>query len=168
MARTQTPVYITANGETLTATLVSNASTQELQKMLPLTIRMSDYGGWEKVGELPRQIARDDRQLTARAGDIMLYQGRSIVIFYGDNTWAYTPLGRIDNASAAAIEEFLNGDEVKVTFSLSPVTGIETVIADRERTDEAYDLCGRKVRSGSGLKEGFYIVNGKKTLITKD
>lgn len=167
MGRAQNTLYITANGETRTATLESNASAEELKKLLPLTIHMSDYGGWEKVGDLPRSITRDDRQMTAQPGDIMLYQGRSIVIFYGDNSWAYTPLGRIDNASGSSIKEFLNGDSVEVTFSLYDDSGVEDILSDSNEIQEVYDLNGRNIdlngRSISELPKGFYIINGKLT-----
>lgn len=169
MAHSADKLYITANGETRTATLETNASVEQLKKLLPLTISMSDYGGWEKVGDLPNSITRNDRQTTARPGDIMLYQGQSVVIFYGDNSWAYTPLGKMDNASASDVKEFLKGNTVSVTFSLSPSAGIECVGEDEGPEPDIYDLNGRKVSLGgknlSDLPKGFYIVNGEKTLL---
>ena len=169
MASAGNTLYITANGETITATLESNTSVDELKKLLPLTIRMSDYGGWEKVGDLPNSITREDRQMTARAGDIMLYQGRSIVIFYGENSWAYTPIGKIDNATASQIKEFLKGNSVDVTLSLKSEASSEILEADKDETIVVYDINGKKIESAgspaSELPKGFYIINGKKTLI---
>lgn len=169
MGKAQNTLYITANGETRTAILESNASVEELKALLPLTIHMSDYGGWEKVGDLPRSITRDDRQMTAHPGDIMLYQGRSIVIFYGDNSWAYTPLGRIDNASGTSIKEFLSGNSVDVTFSLSKEAAVSTMDGDDNLPKHVYDISGRKIELDgkpiSELPAGLYIINGEKTLI---
>ncbi len=169
MAKAQTTLFITANGETRTATLESNASVEEFKKLLPLTIHMADYGGWEKVGDLPHSITRDDRQMTARPGDIMLYQGRSIVIFYGDNSWAYTPIGRIDHANASSIKEFLSGNSLDVTFSLSNDNAVNIIDTDEKQPTCVYDLSGNRIelngRQISELPKGFYIVNGKKTLL---
>ena len=82
----------------------------------PVTIQMSDYAGFEKVGDLGTDLPASDRQTTTQAGDIVLYQGNQIVIFYGSNSWSYTRLGRIDDLTGW--EEALgNGD---VTLTLSP------------------------------------------------
>lgn len=169
MGMAQTTLYITANGQTCCATLESNASVEEFKKLLPLTIHMSDYGGWEKVGDLPTNIMRDDRQMTACPGDIMLYQGRRIVIFYGENSWAYTPLGRIIDANASSIRDFLRGNSIDVTFSLSEDAGVKVMEGEERQTTGVYDLCGRKtIRKGGSLMElpkGIHIINGKKTII---
>ncbi|MBE6098747.1 MAG: hypothetical protein E7197_01690 [Anaerovibrio sp.] len=73
-----------------------NASTEELKKMLPLTINMSMYGGFEQVGSIGHSLTRNDKQTTTQYGDIVLYSGDKIVIFYGSNSWSYTRLGHID------------------------------------------------------------------------
>ncbi len=62
----------------------------------PLTISMSMYGGFEQVGSIGSSLPRNDVQTTTSAGDIVLYSGSQIVVFYGSNSWAYTMLGRID------------------------------------------------------------------------
>ena len=165
MAHGQDRLYITANGQTVVAALESNESAEQFKALLPLTIRMSDYGGWEKVGDLPHTIVRADRQLTARPGDIMLYQGRSVVIFYGDNSWAYTPLGKIVNTSASAVKELLSGSSLDVTFSLSPSSGIDAPTLDAEHHSGIYDAEGKEYHSSANLPSGIYIINGKKTLI---
>ena len=85
---------------TFTATLEENTAVSELKEMMgqgPVTIQMSDYGGFEKVGSLGRSLTRSDSQTTTSAGDIVLYQGNQIVMFYGSNTWSYTRLGHIDD-----------------------------------------------------------------------
>ena len=83
----------------------------------PVTIHMSDYAGFEKVGALGQDLPTSDRQTTTRAGDIVLYQGNQIVIFYGSNAWSYTRLGKIDDLTGWA--EALGSGDVSVTFSLA-------------------------------------------------
>lgn len=62
----------------------------------PLTIAMSDYGGFEKVGDLDSPLPTNDERITTEAGDLLLYQGRSFVIYYDTNTWSLTRLGRVE------------------------------------------------------------------------
>ena len=90
-----------------------NASTAALQKLLPLTIKMSPYGGFEQVGSIGQSIPSEDTQLTTQYGDIVLYAGNKLVIFYGSNSWAYTRLGHID-LSQQEMTALLNRDEVTV------------------------------------------------------
>ncbi len=80
-----------------------------------LTIQMSMYGGFEQVGELGRSIVRDDRQITTDPGDIVLYAGNNIVVFYGSNSWAYTRLGHID-LSDDQLRDLLGNEDVKITL----------------------------------------------------
>lgn len=60
---------------------------------------MKPYGGFEQVGSLPESIVSNDVQITTSPGDIALYSGNSIVIFFGTNSWAYTKLGHIEGVS---------------------------------------------------------------------
>ena len=104
---------------TFTATLEDNAAAQELAEMMqagPVTIKMSDYSGFEKVGPLGRSLTASNSQTTTAAGDIVLYNGNNIVMFYGSNSWSYTRLGRIDDLTDW--EEALGGGDVTVTFTL--------------------------------------------------
>lgn len=80
----------------------------------PITIRMSDYGGFEKVGSLGESLPTSDRQTTTEEGDIVLYSGNQIVIFYGTNSWSYTRLGHVDDLDGW--EEALGNEDVTVTF----------------------------------------------------
>ena len=110
---------VQVGGSTFTATLEENEAVNELVKMMeqgPVTIQMSDYSGFEKVGSLGTSLPASNRQTTTRAGDIVLYQGNQIVIFYGSNSWSYTRLGHIDDLTGW--EEALGSGEVTVTFSL--------------------------------------------------
>ena len=90
-----------------------NASTAALQKLLPLTIKMSPYGGFEQVGDIGQNITSADKQITTQYGDIVLYAGNKLVIFYGSNSWAYTRLGHID-MSKQELTALLNRDGVMV------------------------------------------------------
>lgn len=83
----------------------------------PLTIKMSMYGGFEQVGSIGHSLPRNDRRMTAQAGDIMLYSGNQLVVFYGSNSWAYTKLGRITRQSQELLKELLSNGDVTVTLS---------------------------------------------------
>ena len=111
---------LTVNGQALTVEWEDNASVvalQELVKQNPVTIQMSPYGGFEQVGALGASIPRDDTQMTTDAGDIVLYQGNQIVMFYGSNSWAYTRMGHIENMSREELRNLLGGDGVTAVFS---------------------------------------------------
>ena len=104
-------------GETeVPVTWEENASVDELRALLPLTIDMSMYGGFEQVGPIGQSIVRDDQQITTDYGDIVLYSGNQLVIFYGSNSWAYTCLGHIDLSQEEMAELLGNGD---VTITLT-------------------------------------------------
>lgn len=94
-----------------------NASVDALRELLPLTIEMSMYGGFEQVGSIGQSIMRDDRQTTTDAGDIVLYSGNQIVAFYGSNSWAYTKLGRVD-LSREEMTQLLGNGNVTITISI--------------------------------------------------
>lgn len=167
MAQAQNKLYVTANGETRTATLADNAAAEALRRMLsdgPVTVDMHDYGGWEKVGALPQSLPASNSQITARPGDIMLYQGYQMVVFYGNNSWSYTRLGKIDGATASDIKSWLGTGSVDVTLSLSAFSGIDDVTADEDTDHRVYNLMGRLIVRRP-LLPGIYIINGKKTAI---
>lgn len=97
-----------------------NAAVDTLRELCngqTLTIDMSMYGGFEQVGSIGSQLPRDDVQTTAEAGDIMLYAGDQMVVFYGSNSWAYTRLGRITDKSQAQLSELLSGGNVTITLT---------------------------------------------------
>ena len=110
---------VNVNGSDFTATLEQNTSVDSLVEMLrdgPLTLELSDYAGFEKVGPLGTSLPTSNQQTTTQAGDIVLYQGDQIVMFYGSNSWSYTRLGHIDDLTGW--EEALGSGDVTVTFSL--------------------------------------------------
>jgi hypothetical protein len=96
-----------------------NASVRQLQDLAkagPLQISMSMYGGFEQVGPIGQSITRDDKQITTKAGDIVLYSGYQIVVFYGSNSWSYTRLGKIINQSNSQLRELLGNGNVTITI----------------------------------------------------
>ena len=104
---------------TFTAALEDNSAVDALVEILeegPVTLQLRDYSGFEKVGSLGVSLPTSNRQTTTQAGDIVLYQGNQIVLFYGSNSWSYTRLGKIDDL--AGWEEALGSGDVTVTFSM--------------------------------------------------
>ena len=81
----------------------------------PLTIQLSMYGGFEQVGPIGQTIVSNDRQTTTKAGDIVLYSGNQIVVFYGSNSWAYTRLGHIE-LTQKEMKKLLGNGDVKLTL----------------------------------------------------
>ena len=107
--------------ETVTVTWEDNESVVALKELLreqSMSIQMSMYGGFEQVGSLGTSLPRDDEQTTTQAGDIVLYSGNQMVVFYGSNSWAYTRLGKITDKSAGELKEMLGGGDVTITLEL--------------------------------------------------
>ena len=110
---------VNVNGQNFTATLENNRAVDVLVQMMeksPVTLQLSDYAGFEKVGPLGRSLPASNSQTTAHAGDIVLYQGNQIVMFYGSNSWNYTRLGHIDDLTGW--EEALGSGDVTVVLSM--------------------------------------------------
>lgn len=167
MVSSQTKVLLKVGGNTMTATLTDNEATRELTKLLEhgdITIRMSDYGGFEKVGALPQSLPTSNTQITTMPGDIMLYQGNQMVIFYGSNSWSYTRLGKIDGATVSNLRQFLGNGDIVLNLSLESSTGIDVVTVDANKEEIVYDLNGRR-ETKKPLAPGAYIINGTKRII---
>lgn len=109
-------LFIKIGVTTFTASLADNATAKAFAEKLPLTIDMNDYGGFEKVGSLGFSLTTSDETITTQMGDLVLYNGNSIVVFYGSNSWSYTKLGKIDDISM--LQTALGNDSVEVTFSI--------------------------------------------------
>lgn len=107
-------------GESIfTATLENNEAAKALADILKdtvLTIEMSDYSGFEKVGNLARSLPSDNRRMSTQSGDIVLYNSSQIVLFYDSNTWTYTKLARVDDLEGW--EQALGRGGVTVRLSL--------------------------------------------------
>ena len=120
-AETASMLTLTINGTTLTATLTDNSSAQALRELLaggPVTIDMRDYGNMEKVGSLGTSLPTNNEQINTQAGDIILYQGNQITIYYNTNSWSLTRLGKINNITAQELRTLLGNGNVSVTLSL--------------------------------------------------
>lgn len=115
-------VYIKINNNVLSASLENNSSSKafvEKLKQGDITIKMSDYGNFEKVGELGFSLPANDKNITTKPGDIILYQKDKITIYYDTNTWDFTKLGKIDNVNQNELKNILGDGDVSVTFSLN-------------------------------------------------
>ena len=106
-------------GDTVfTATLAENSSVDALKKLMAdgsLTLNMSDYANMEKGADLGVTLPQNNEQMNTQAGDIILYQGRTFVIYYDTNSWSLTPIGKIDNMDAEELREALGTGDVTVT-----------------------------------------------------
>ena len=119
--KTETKIQISVNGQTLTAVPADTEAAAALAEKLrtePLTLKLNEYGGFEKVGKLPWALPRSDSQISAQAGDILLYQGNQMTIFYGENAWSYTRLARLENITQAELAALFGSGDVTVTLSL--------------------------------------------------
>lgn len=115
-------IYIKINNQILNVELEDNLATKELKEKLrdgDIIVQANEYGGFEKVGNLGFSLSREDKYITTVAGDIVLYQGNQISLFYNSNSWSYTKLGRIQNISTNEIKNILGSGDVTLTFTLS-------------------------------------------------
>lgn len=112
--------YLTVEGVTFPATFADNQGAEALADLLTdgsLTLSLEDYGSFEKVGSLGQSLPTSNTHITTQSGDIVLYQGNQIVLFYGSNAWSYTPLGQVTDLTGW--QEALGHGDVTVTFSLT-------------------------------------------------
>ncbi len=110
---------MTINNETVLVSWEDNeaaAALRELASESPITIQMSLYGGFEQVGSIGQRLPRNDEQITTQAGDIVLYSGNQIVVFYGSNTWGYTKLGHITDKTSSELSKLLGKGAVTLTI----------------------------------------------------
>ena len=158
-------LYITIDGVTEAATLVDNSATQELVTKLqeaPVTVTLND-NHFEIWGSLGFSLPTSNEQINAQPGDIVLYNGSNICMFYGTNSWSYTRLGKIDGLTESELRTFLKAGEsnISVTLSLNNTTGISQVKTDNRKSWE-YTLQGTLAQAG---QKGIVIKDGKKTII---
>ena len=117
----ETMMNIQIGDHLLTATLVENSSTEALIELLkdgPITIDMNDYASMEKVGPFPQSLPRNDEQISTDAGDLILYQGSSFVIYYDTNSWNFTRLGKINDVTKQELRDILGSGSVTAVLSL--------------------------------------------------
>ncbi len=113
--------YARVNDTSLKIKPADNSSAETLLELLKngdVTVDMSDYGNFEKVGALGTVLPRNDEQITTEAGDVILYMGDRITIYYDVNTWNFTRLGKIQDITADELKNLLGDGNVTVTFSM--------------------------------------------------
>lgn len=167
-------MYITIDGKTQSVTLADTQAAKELAEKLkngPVTVTLNASGGFEIWGSLGFSLTTSNQQITAQPGDVILYNGSNICIFYGSNDWSYTRLGTIDGLSENELREFLKAGEsnISVTLSLTSNTSGIRQVRSNDADDVYYTLTGQRVGKGSGLRSqhplpGILIKEGKKVL----
>ncbi len=118
---TQMKMKIKVENKVFTATLAENSSVDALKKLLAdgsLTLNMSDYANMEKGADLGVTLPQNNIHMNTQAGDIILYQGRTFVIYYDTNSWSLTPIGKIDNVNAKELRAALGTGDVTVVLSI--------------------------------------------------
>ncbi|MEE3450419.1 MAG: cyclophilin-like fold protein [Acutalibacteraceae bacterium] len=114
-------LVIEASGHTFYASFENSSSADALKQKLSsgeIELELHDYGSFEKVGSLPWDLPRNDEQVTTVPGDVILYQGNQITIYYDKNTWAFTRLVKINNTTKEELLEVLGYGNVKVKLSI--------------------------------------------------
>jgi hypothetical protein len=114
-------LVIEVNGKIFYANFEDNSSAEALKEKLnieTITVDMHDYGSFEKVGALPWELPRNDTQITTEPGDVILYQGNQITVYYDTNSWSFTRLARIGNTTKEELLAALGEGDVSVKFSL--------------------------------------------------
>lgn len=167
MGKSENKINITIDGRSMSATLADNVATKALVEKLangPIAITMNNYGGFEKVGALPWSLPSSDTQITTKPGDIMLYMSNNIVIFYGQNSWAYTPLGVLETTDPKEISSFVGSGNKQVTIALDNLSEIGKISIESDTKEKVFSLDGKEI-SGRPLSPGFYIVNNKKVYV---
>lgn len=167
---TSTKMNITIDNHVLEVALVDNSATRALVKRLQegnISYSSSSYGNFETVGNIGFSLPTSNSSITTQAGDVILYQGNQICIFYGSNSWSYTRLGRISNASETELRNLLSAGTVNVTLSLADddATGIFSVNAESKPKSSKfrkgiYSLTGKKLAKAP--QKGIYIEDGVK------
>ena len=160
-------MYITIGGQTQSVTLVDNDATRELVVALqdaPITVTLNanDFEIW---GSLGKSLTTKNEQMTALPGDIVLYNGSNICLFYGSNSWSYTRLGKNDGLSESELHTFLKAGEshVSVTLSLTAgTTAIDGQTQHKAGEEEYYTLNGLHVDNPT---KGVFIKKGKKVIL---
>ena len=128
----------------------NNDSVRELcekVKVNTITINANRYGGFEQVGSLGQNIKSNNVQMTTEPGDIVLYNGSNIVIFFGSNSWSYTKLGKIKNKNLNELKQLL--DKGSVVFTLKSDIG-SNINTNEGATKVSFDLGNKRVKLNSG------------------
>ena len=125
-------MYIIIGEHTLTVKMADNSSAKALLALLnekDITVYAHDYGSFEKVGALGTELPTNDEQITTQPGDVILYQGNQITVYYDTNSWSFTRLGRVQGVTADELKAILGDADVTMVLSrhapngTSPING---------------------------------------------
>ena len=114
-------IKLLINNEKLDVSLVDNSTTRKLRDILKeqdIIIKAQDYGNFEKVGEINFELPTNDQKITTSYGDIVLYNGTLVSLFYNSNTWEYTRIGHIDNITQQELINILGDGDNELHFSI--------------------------------------------------
>ena len=142
-------IYAYIGDSVLTILPEDNSSARAFTELLAsgdVTVAMHDYGGFEKVGPLGTSLPTNDEQITTQPGDVILYQGNQITIYYSTNTWSFTRLGRVQGLTQTELKAVLGEESAQVRFSL------QTEGKDKEESVGVFDFETKKVLLNSGYE----------------
>lgn len=164
---TTNKMNITIDGKTQSVTLVENAATHALVEKLqqaPVSITLNSSGGFEIWGPLGFSLPENNQQTTAQPGDVILYNGSNLCLFYGTNSWSYTRLGKIDGLSESELRTFLKAGEsnIGVVLSLDNSAAIKEVKSNGSEDGTYYSVNGQRVQNPT---HGIYLKNHKKVIL---
>ena len=114
-------IKIKVNDEVFDVKLEDNSAARELVRTLEsgnVTVNATEYGGFEKVGDLGFSLPTSDENINTSPGDLVLYQGNQISLFYDSHSWSYTKLGKIENVDSNHLKEVLGSGDVTIVLSL--------------------------------------------------
>ena len=162
-------INITIDGVTKTIELENNAATKALVGKLkeqPVSVTLNTNGNFEIWGSLGFPLPTSDESINGQSGDVVLYNGSYICLFYGSNSYSYTRLGKIKGLTANELKTFLKGGQnnISVTLSLPGVTAVRSLSATQPARGKEvyYTLNGQTV---TAPRKGIYIVNGEKRIV---
>ena len=110
-------MLLEVNGYTFEVELENNTSAKALKEYVSKekrTLSLDDYGNFEKVGDLGITLPRNDETITTKEGDLILYLGNKLCLYYNQNTWDFTKLGHIKDTTH--LKEVLGKGSVQVTL----------------------------------------------------
>lgn len=113
-------LILSVNGNKLNVSWEDNRTVDELIDHVQnanIVVETTLYGGFEQVGSLPRRFSRNDVQTTTVPGDIVLYSGDQLVVFFGSNRWSYTMLGHIEGLTSKELAELLESDSAVIEIT---------------------------------------------------
>jgi hypothetical protein len=159
----QNQINMTIGTTTVTVDLDDNDATASLIGKLQtgqVTVTTTRYGGFEQVGSLPWSLPTSNQQITTQPGDVILYNGSQLVVFFGTNTWNYTRLGRIRGLGQSQLYTLLNVPDCNMILSLPSTTGVHHVQSEVLQLGEPmYNLSGQRVMDNY---RGIVVQNGRK------